>query len=332
VIEPHACMMPFEGVVMKKRWTDLLFLLLILAALPLLGAVALGLYFARLMVNPPRAKQWRTPHDEGWEYENVYFEASDGVPISSWLIPAGGDGPRPAVVIVHGWTWNRLGNAAGDMLARIAYSSQVELLQPARALHDAGYHVLMFDLRNHGRSGSSPTVTFGHGEASDLLGAVTYLRGREDVDAGRIGVLGYSMGANTAMFACARTEHIRAAIAVQPVRPFAFAHRLANSLLGPLGSVALNVARRVYYNAGGPLWETTDPAIVADLFRSTAIMYVQGEGDPWGDVPNVRRFYELSPEPKALHVVPSNDRFGGYLDLGEHPEVMLEFFAQHLAE
>jgi len=324
--------MPVEEVVMKKRWTDLFFTLVMLAMLPLLLAVALGLYFARLMVNPPRAKQWRTPHDEGWEYENVYFEANDGVPISSWFIPARDDGPCPAVVIVHGWTWNRLGNAAGDMLARIAHSSRVDLLQPARALHDAGYHVLMLDLRNHGRSGSSPTVTFGYGEAADLLGAVTFLKSREDVDAGRIGVLGYSMGANAVMFACARTEDVKAAIAVQPVRPFAFAHHLAHSLLGPLGGVALNVARRVYYNAGGPLWETTDPAIVADLIGPTAIMYVQGEGDPWGDVPNVRRFYELSAEPKALHVVPSNDRFGGYLYLGEHPEVLLDFFAQHLVE
>ena len=310
----------------------LFYLLLTLAALPFVIAAAVGVFFARLMVNPPRAKQSRTPSDEGWEYNNVFFEASDGVPISSWFIPAMGDGPRPAVAIVHGWTWNRLGNAAGDILARIARSSRVDLLQPARALRDAGYHVLMFDLRNHGRSGSSPTVTFGYGEAADLLGAVTYLKSRENVDAGRIGVLGYSMGANTVMFACASTEDIQAAIAVQPVRPFAFAHRLANSLLGPLGSVALNVARRVYYNAGGPLWETTDPAIVADLIRSTAVMYVQGEGDPWGDVPNVQRFYELSPEPKALQVVPSNDRFGGYLYLGEHPEVMLDFFAQHLVE
>lgn len=315
---------------MKRSWTDLLFLLLILATLPLLAAVAMGLYFARLMVNPPRAKQWRTPADEGWEYDNVYFEADDGVPISAWFVPGAGAGPRPAVVMVHGWTWNRLGTAANDLLARIARSTPVDLFKPARALHDVGYHLLMFDLRNHGRSGSSPTVTFGYDEAEDLLGAVSYLKTREDVDKECIGALGYSMGANTVMFACADTQDIKAAIAVQPVRPFSFAHRLAGGILGPLGNVALNVARRLYYDAGGPLWETTDPAIVADLISPTAIMYVQGDGDPWGDVPNVRRFYELGEEPKALKIVPSNQRFGGYLYLGEHPEVMLDFFEEHL--
>jgi len=198
-------------------------------------------------------------------------------------------------------------------------------------------------MRNHGRSGSSPTVTFGCDEAQDLLGAVSYLRGRSDssagastssarsVDAGRIGALGYSMGANTVMFACAKTDDIRAAIAVQPVRPVSFANRLANSLLGPLSGLALSVARKVYYNAGGPLWETTDPAIIADLIHPTPILYLQGDGDPWGDVPNVRRFYDLGRPPVDISIVPSKNRFDGYLYLSEHPEVMLKFFDQHLA-
>ena len=315
---------------MKRRLTDVLLLVLFMAALPVLAAAAVGLYFARLMIDPPRAKQWRTPTDEGWESENVYFEATDGVPISSWFIPAAGEGPRPAVVIVHGWTWNRLGSAEGDILARIVRAPRVELLKPARALHDAGYHVLMFDLRNHGRSGSSRTVTFGQGEAHDVLAAVNHLRGRGDVDAGRIGVIGYSMGANAVMTACAKTKDIKAAIVVQPVRPFAFANRLAHNLLGPLGGIALKVARQLYYNAGGPLWETTDPAIVADLMSPTAVLYIQGDGDPWGDVPNVRRFYEISKEPKGLKVVPSINRYGGYLYLGDHPEEMLEFLAEYL--
>jgi pimeloyl-ACP methyl ester carboxylesterase len=314
-----------------KRFKGFLLLLLALAALPFAVAMAVGLYFARLMVNPPRAKQWKTPSDEGWDYQEVYFEASDGVPISAWFIPAPGNGSQPAVVIVHGWTWNRLGTAPGDMLARIAGSSGAELLRPAGALHEAGYHVMMLDLRNHGHSGASPTVTFGKHEAKDLLGAVSFLREREDVDRDRIGVLGYSMGANTVLFACAETEDIKAAIAVQPVRPFAFAHRLADGLLGPLGGVALSVARKLYYNAGGPLWETTDPAIVADLVSPTAIMYLQGNGDPWGDVPNVRRLYEMGHEPKMLEIVPSTDRYGGYLYLGDHPELMLRFFEKHLA-
>jgi hypothetical protein len=69
---------------------------------------------------------------------------------------------------------------------------------------------------------------------------------------------------------------------------------------------------------------------VADLISPTAIMYVQGNGDPWGDVPNVRRFYEMGQEPRIMEIVPSVDRFGGYAYLGDHPEPMLQFFEAHL--
>lgn len=317
---------------MKKRLTDVLFALALLAALPVGIAALVGLYFARLLIDPPRCEQSKTPQEDGLTYENIYFEATDAVPISAWFIPAGREGRRPAVIVVHGWTWNRLGNDPNDILARLSGSARLDLLVPARALHDAGYHVLMLDMRNHGRSGSSPTVTFGREEANDLLGAVRYLQSRDDVDAARIGALGYSMGANAVMFACARTDDIKAAIAVQPVRPTSFANRLAGQLLGPLSTIALRLARRLHYNAGGPLWETADPAIVADLIPPTAILYVQGEGDPWGDVPNVRRFYESGQEPKAIEIVPSTNRFGGYLYLSEHPQAMLSFFEQHLSD
>jgi len=316
---------------MKRRWTDWVLLCLILAALPVLAILAMGLYFARLMVNPPRARLYKTPQGDGLVYDDVCFEASDGTPISAWFIPAPGDGPRPAVAMVHGWPWNRLGNAGDSLLDRVTRPPRVDLLKPARALHDAGYHVLMLDLRNHGRSGSSPTVTFGHDEARDVLGAVDYLTRREDVDAEHIGALGYSMGANAVMFACTETKLIEAAIAVQPVRPVSFANRMSSDLMGPLSKATLRVAQWAYYRAGGPLMETTDPDIVADRLYA-AIMYVQGDGDPWGDVPNVRRFYERGQEPKALEIVPSTHRFGGYLYLGEHPEAMLAFFKKHLSE
>ncbi len=313
-----------------KRLGILFSLLLGLVALPLLIASIVGAYFARLMVRPPRTQSSRSPDDEGMPYENVYYRASDGVPLSAWFIPASGQGPRPAVIIVHGWPWNRSGDAADSLLSRLIGTPPVDLFKPARALHQAGYHVLMFDLRNHGRSGSSPTVTFGHTEAYDLLGSVRYLCSRPDTDAHRIGALGYSMGANTVMFACAKTQDIQAAVAVQPVRPAPFGRRLAEDLLGPLGSVALGIAHWLYYRSSGPLVESLDPAIVADLISPSAIMYVQGNGDPWGDVADVRHFYEQAAAPKALKVVDTTDRYQGYGYLGEHPEVMLSFFAEHL--
>jgi hypothetical protein len=39
----------------------------------------------------------------------------------------------------------------------------------------------------------------------------------------------------------------------------------------------------------------------------------------------------MGKEPKNMEIVPSTDRFGGYLYLGDHPELMLRFFEKHLA-
>ena len=98
----------------------------------------------------------------GHEYEDVEFPAADGVDLSGWFIPAAGDGPGPAVVFVHGWLWNRLGNVAGQVPVP---DKDVDFLPAAEALHDAGYHVLLFDLSNHGESGRRLPITYGMNEA-----------------------------------------------------------------------------------------------------------------------------------------------------------------------
>ena len=54
----------------------------------------------------------RTPQDVGLAYSDVEFAAADGVRLRGWFLPAGSDA-GPAVVVVHGWLWNRLGNVAG---------------------------------------------------------------------------------------------------------------------------------------------------------------------------------------------------------------------------
>ena len=50
-------------------------------------------------------------------------------------------------MFVHGWLWNRLGNVAGQVPVP---DKDVDFLPAAEALHAAGYHVLLFDLSNHG--------------------------------------------------------------------------------------------------------------------------------------------------------------------------------------
>src|SRR4051812_8041632 len=186
----------------------------------------------KLMLVGRRAPLDRTPETVGLSYEEARFEATDGVPISGWFIPSGAEGRSPAVVFLHGWLWNRLGNVEGQVPVP---DKSVDFLPATKGLHDAGYHVLLIDLRNHGQSGRDLPITFGVNEARDYQGALQYLRGRPDVDVARIGAVGCSMGGNTALYGTPDSQPVKAILAIQPTRVANFNRNYARDELGPMG-------------------------------------------------------------------------------------------------
>jgi len=125
----------------------------------------------------------------GLTYQNIALTTADGVPISGWYVP----GTQPnAIVLVHGIHANR------------AY-----LIPQAQFLAEAGYHLLLIDLRGHGRSGGK-LLTFGYGEAQDVRAAVDYLLALPDVE--RVGVLGHSLGAAAVIREAAGDPRVKALV------------------------------------------------------------------------------------------------------------------------
>src|SRR5262249_34381164 len=84
-------------------------------------------------------------------------------------------------------------------------------LRQVAQLHQRGYGALLFDFAGHGLSEGS-MVTFGAHEQQDLAAAVQYLRERGDVDMDGLAVLGYSLGAITAVLAAAQQPELRAVV------------------------------------------------------------------------------------------------------------------------
>lgn len=299
----------------------------------LLGvATAASLFVVRNMVAPPRQRLWASPGDVGLDYEEVQFPAQDGTRVSGWFIPAAAETQRDGatIVLLHGWTWNRLGYAAEGLFANLLGGSPVEFLRLIHALHREGYQVLTIDLRNHGQSAASPPVTFGQGEAKDVLGALAYLHGRSDVNQARIGAIGFSMGANALLYALPQTDAVRAAVVVQPTSPGVFAGRMSHELLGPLGTVVLNVAQLIYQLFGGPRLSGVLPSFAASGAGDVPVLYVQGKGDQLGSVDDVARMAEMTPNAEGPLFVDSSERFSGYQYLLNNPKVLAAFFAQHL--
>ncbi|KAA3653664.1 MAG: alpha/beta fold hydrolase [Chloroflexi bacterium] len=295
---------------------------------------AVAAYMARRMISPPRQRLWATPGDLNVEYESVHFPAQDGIRLAGWFIPAGDDSLRKGatVVLVHGWPWNRLGESASDPLATIDGTSPVDLLRLAYAMHRDGFHVLMFDLRNHGDSASHGPVSFGVQEAKDLLGAIGYLNGRSDVDPERIGVVGFSMGANTLLYALPHTNQIKAGIAVQPTSADVYARGYANYIMGAAGNFVLPVAEQMYRMAGGLPLSSIRPAMAAAGVGDVPILYVQGRGDTWGSSVDVQQMADSTPEAQGMLLVDATHRFDGYQYVVDNPKVVSAFFEQHLPE
>jgi len=286
------------------------------------------LVLTKLMLVGARTPRRQTPADAGLEYESVTFPATDGVKLSGWFIPRAGDGPGPAVLFVHGWLWNRLGNVAG----RVPFTDRdVDFLPATKGLHDAGYHVLLFDVRHHGESGRGRApLTYGPRETRDFVGAVEYLRSRPEVDGERIGAVGTSMGGNIVIMGTPQCQPVKALLAVQPTKLHAFNTAFARDELGPMGPASLAPIDWMYGLMRLPRPTQHDPGRAAPQLGDTVVQYVQGTGDPWGTMEIVEEF--AAKTPNALPVVrfPSAGRYEGYRYVSERTDDVVGFFRDHL--
>lgn len=281
----------------------------------------------KLMLWGRRAPLDRSPADVGLEFEAVEFPATDGLTVRGWFIPREDPEPGPAVVFLHGWLWNRLGNKGGQVPVA---DKDVDFLPATRALHDAGYHVLLIDLRNHGESDGDPPITYGPYESRDYAGAVRYLRSRPDVDADRVGALGCSMGANTALYGTPDCQPVKAILAVQPAVLAHFNANFARTEFGPLGPAMLKPVDPLYRVLRRPMPKHHNPAIPARRLGDTVVQYVQGTGDPWGTMEDVEAMAAATPNALPVVRFPSAGRYEGYRYVNEAVDDVAGFFREHL--
>lgn len=152
-------------------------------------ALALALALATLLaldrlalkvVRPRRRPHRRDPGELEGRVECVTL--ADGVPLQTWWITPRERSPHtdPAlVVLIHGWGAN-----AAVMLGL------------AQAVADEGHPVVVFDVRNHGRSGAGPWVTLGQ-FVVDTTRVLEHVRARRP--GARIVLGGHSMGGAAAV-------------------------------------------------------------------------------------------------------------------------------------
>ncbi len=100
----------------------------------------------------------------------------------------------PTVIALHGKGSNRIG-----------------VLKFGYLFHQAGFNVLIYDQRHHGRSDGQYT-TYGYYEAYDVSAAIDFLESK-NINTEQLGIIGESFGAATSLMAGAIDERIDFVIA-----------------------------------------------------------------------------------------------------------------------
>jgi dipeptidyl aminopeptidase/acylaminoacyl peptidase len=133
----------------------------------------------------------------GISYEAVSFQTADGVTLQGWFFSSS-EADSPAILYAPATSKDQ--------------RSGISMVVP---FHRAGYHVLLFSYRGHGRSeGNRFGFTYGANESKDIDAAVAFLSQEKRIE--KIGVIGHSAGAASTIISAARNPQIDALVAAAP--------------------------------------------------------------------------------------------------------------------
>ena len=150
------------------------------------GYFGLGLLVFLWMTSASRRSPEATPTSLGLRFREVKFPSTDGVRLSAWWVPV--EDSSFAAVLVPGWG---------------GYKFDEHLLQTLPVYHDAGYCVLLLDLRAQGESDGTRR-TLGYREVRDVRGALAWLQ-QQGYRLDQTVLHGWSMGGATALRAAPGT-------------------------------------------------------------------------------------------------------------------------------
>ncbi len=200
--------------------------------------------------------------------ETVSLRAADGTSLSAvWHAP-----PRqaPAVLLVH-------------MLTRT--SSEWDFAVPS--LRGAGLGVLALDLRGHGMSGGSWSDGLSPLQ-QDVQAALAWLKARSDVQAGRVGIAGASLGATLAVLGGASEQAVRSLVLISPASEYRGLR--------------------------------CEPAMRKFAERSGSALLVAATGDPYA-ARSARALAAITPGTREVRLVEGSSAHGTAL-LATHPDLL----------
>ena len=290
----------------------LLYVLLGLIAAALLLSLVLGWKTAGMIVHPMNwaydsavdEEEKRGHITRAWFEENVRLEefmlpSQYGYDLHCALWPHAGElrfadkKPR-VVVIVHGYTYCLLGG--------IKYAS---------IFHSLGFDCLLYDHRNHGRSGRAPT-TMGFYESRDLSTVCEWARTRFGESA-IIGTHGESMGAATVMLQASQYPSLAFTIEdcgysdLKKELSFALRHRFHLPAFPTVFIASLFSRLR-----GGVFFGKVRPIDSVRHCENLPMLFIHGDADGLVPFDMLKENYDAKPGKRAIRAFPEAGHAGCY--------------------
>jgi len=234
-------------------------------------------------------------------YERVTVTTSDSIELTGSYVPSKN---RAAVILFPGATRSA----------------------EARMLIRHGYGVLLLNPRGQGTS-EGDTIRWAGDR--DLIAGAEYLKTRADVDDGRIGGFGFSVGGEILIVAAAESTDFQAIVSEGAGFPIGDADLEGSGRLLEPSLTILGLATAVFSN------QTAPPSIAGRIgeIAPRAVFLIHASPGMGGEDIRQPKYYAAAGQPKQLWKVPGADHTGGAkAQPAEYERRVVDFFDRSLLD
>lgn len=215
----------------------------------------------------------------GWKTKTIFVTNQDNQKIAYWYFSV--PDPKAIVILIHGYD-----NPGG----------KTEMLGHAEYLHNAGYSTVLLDLRAYGESEGNK-MTLGINEWKDVEAVYDQIKSLPENKNKKIGFLGVSMGATTALVTAGETRKGDFVIASVPYADFnslfKFQLRLANlpsSIFYPFMKAAALVEFGLNYE------QFTPSTLIKNI--KVPVFLISAKRDEMLNSLDAKNLYDIATQPK----------------------------------
>ena len=234
-----------------------------------------------VFTTPHRSTHLGYPVNPHIPVADITLTTTDGLNLAGWHLT----GSRPnAVIVVHGLNANRSA-----------------VLPEAEQLAQAGFHILLIDLRGHGLS-EGQYNSYGYREALDVLAAVEYAAADPAID--HIGAVGTSLGGAAVARAAALDPRLEAVVITSSYSslPAAVTDAFDDMALLPRRPFGPLIIFLVEQRVGVKISAVNSTRDLATL-SPRAVMIIHGTADTLFPVEHAHKMYAAAGPPKTLWLI-----------------------------